>query len=546
MTVGGGMVAAGHPADRGGRARSVLREGGNAVDAAVAAVLASWVCEPLLTGPGAGGYMLVAGGGRARVLLDFFVEAPGARRATRATTRALLPVDVSFGDARPGLQLSAPRRAASRAARRACDAAARRWGSVAAGRPRRAGGARSRARASRSTPQQAYIFEILDGILRSTPRGAGRVRARRAPAARGRAVPQRRARRRRSSGSAPTGAAPFYTRRHRRGDRRARRRAAAGMLGAADLAAYAPIDREPVRAAYRGREILTNPPPSAGGVLLALAFARLGARHGRAADRRGPRRGDGGRAGAAHDASSPTGLRGARASSSASCAANLGSTTHISVLDADGPRVRGHVHERRGLRRRRPGHRHPPEQHHGRGGPQPATASSARPPGRRMPSMMAPTVVLGADGDVELVLGQRGLQPDPLGDPAGRRERRRPRHGRGRRDRRAAPARRGRRCSTPSRASTSRALEARAAATSCTFRAPQPLLRRRAGGRARPVDGRAQRRRRPAPRRQRGGGVRARRSRRRSLRGGAARRLRRRRRPTSSSSSGPARCRARA
>ena len=56
------MVAAGHPVTAEVGAR-VLREGGNAVDAAIAAVLASWVCEPLLTGPGAGGYLLVAGGG---------------------------------------------------------------------------------------------------------------------------------------------------------------------------------------------------------------------------------------------------------------------------------------------------------------------------------------------------------------------------------------------------------------------------------------------------------------------------------------------------
>ena len=60
----GGMVAAGHPLTAEAGAR-VLREGGNAVDAAIAAMLVSWVAEPLLTGPGAGGYMLVAGAGRA-------------------------------------------------------------------------------------------------------------------------------------------------------------------------------------------------------------------------------------------------------------------------------------------------------------------------------------------------------------------------------------------------------------------------------------------------------------------------------------------------
>ncbi len=51
-----GTVAAGHPrtAEIGAR---VLRGGGSAADAAVACALASWVCEPLLTGPAAGGHL---------------------------------------------------------------------------------------------------------------------------------------------------------------------------------------------------------------------------------------------------------------------------------------------------------------------------------------------------------------------------------------------------------------------------------------------------------------------------------------------------------
>ena len=47
------VIAAGHPLTAEAGAR-VLREGGNAVDAAVAAVLASAAAEPLLTGLGAG------------------------------------------------------------------------------------------------------------------------------------------------------------------------------------------------------------------------------------------------------------------------------------------------------------------------------------------------------------------------------------------------------------------------------------------------------------------------------------------------------------
>src|SRR3954469_2844696 len=93
----GGMVAAGHPLTAAAGAR-VLRDGGNAVDAAVAAMLTSWVAEPLLSGPGAGGYLLVAGAGEEPALLDFFVAATGHGVAA-GTPAALLPVDVSFGDA---------------------------------------------------------------------------------------------------------------------------------------------------------------------------------------------------------------------------------------------------------------------------------------------------------------------------------------------------------------------------------------------------------------------------------------------------------------
>ena len=48
------------------------------------------------------------------------------------------------------------------------------------------------------------------------------------------------------------------------------------------------------------------------------------------------------------------------------------------------------------------------------------------PPGRRMPSMMAPSIVM-RDGEVELVLGSAGLQPHPLGAAADDRRRGRPR-----------------------------------------------------------------------------------------------------------------------
>src|SRR3982751_2221139 len=90
----GGVVAAGHPLTAQAGAET-LRAGGNAVDAAVAATLMSFVTESPLTGPGAGGFMLVHTAGGEDHLLDFFVAAPG-RGLPDPEPAALEPIDVHF------------------------------------------------------------------------------------------------------------------------------------------------------------------------------------------------------------------------------------------------------------------------------------------------------------------------------------------------------------------------------------------------------------------------------------------------------------------
>src|SRR5215211_7150837 len=90
-----GAIAAGHPLTAEAGA-DVLRAGGNAVDACIAAAFVSWVTESPLTGPGGGGFMLVY---RAREhaanLFDFFVSLPGAGLGP-AERAALEDVDVDF------------------------------------------------------------------------------------------------------------------------------------------------------------------------------------------------------------------------------------------------------------------------------------------------------------------------------------------------------------------------------------------------------------------------------------------------------------------
>ncbi|MDX6496423.1 MAG: gamma-glutamyltranspeptidase / glutathione hydrolase, partial [Gaiellales bacterium] len=72
-----GAIAAGHELTARAGAQA-LEQGGNAVDAIVAAGAMSWASEPALTGPCGGGFVMVrpARTGRA-ALLDAFTSKPG-------------------------------------------------------------------------------------------------------------------------------------------------------------------------------------------------------------------------------------------------------------------------------------------------------------------------------------------------------------------------------------------------------------------------------------------------------------------------------------
>ena len=393
-----GVCAAGHPLTAEAGAR-VLREGGNAVDAALGAMLTSWVAEPLLTGPGAGGYLLVAEPGEPPTLLDFFVAAPG-EGADAARRGALLPVEVDFGDAIQvfnvgGAACGVPGNPAGIAE------AARRWGTV----PLAELAAPAARMAREGVPfnvAQAFIAEILGGILTSTPE-AGALFA-----------PEGRLLRPgdvfRSPGLGDTidrlgveGSDPFYT-----GDLAAATVAWAaehgGTLTAADLAAYAPVAREPLRVAYRGREVLTNPPPNAGGVLLAVALRELDARG----------------AGPPALADVVAAMEAAQAERTPEfttgladpgyaqrfVASRLGSTTHIAVMDAGGRAASVTCTNGEGSGVVVPGCAIHLNNIMGEEDLNPLGFHRA-PPGTRMPSMMAPTVVLRG-GEVEIVLGSAG------------------------------------------------------------------------------------------------------------------------------------------
>ncbi len=75
-----GAVAAGHTLTAEAGAK-MLREGGSAVDAAIAALAMACVCEPVLASPGGGGFAMIRDGNTGKTqLLDFFTQTPREKR----------------------------------------------------------------------------------------------------------------------------------------------------------------------------------------------------------------------------------------------------------------------------------------------------------------------------------------------------------------------------------------------------------------------------------------------------------------------------------
>lgn len=414
-----GAVAAGHPLTAEAGAR-ILREGGNAVDAAIAAVLTSFVTESPLTGFGAGGFMLVHAPPE-DVLLDFFVEVPGQSTAERRSE--LIPIPVYFSPESPQVfnvgaaSCGVPGTAAGLAE------ALRRYGSLPLSELAREP-ARLAREGVRVNAEQGFIFRILEPILTHEPE----CRAVYAPD--GRMLAEGDLFRFAELGDALDrygvgGPDPFY-----RGDVAQRVSGwvleRGGTLGPDDLAAYEPRARDPVPARYRDRQVLTNPPPSSGGLLLAFALSLLDqadsadlatvvaameeaqvARteeffHGLYADGYADRFLSTERIKAASERV----RSGARPPDPSTEPPALGSTTHITAVDAEGrcaavtcsngtgsgvivPETGVHVNNMLGEEDLNP------------------LGFHVNPPGRRVPSMMSPTVVL-RDGELEAGLGSGG------------------------------------------------------------------------------------------------------------------------------------------
>ncbi|HSK16315.1 MAG TPA: gamma-glutamyltransferase, partial [Gaiellaceae bacterium] len=265
-----GAVAAGHPLTAEAGAR-ILAAGGNAVDACIAAAFVSWVAESPLTGPGAGGFMLVhRARDRSDRILDFGVAAPG-RGLPRDAGGEMDAVEVTFAPDAIQVFLIGAASCAVPGAIPGLEAAHASYGRL----PWRelVAPAVEAARAGvRLSGAQAFLHLILDGVLRHEPAGRA-VYGGDAPLDEGEVV-------------AMPELADTLERLGAEGARLfthgelARATSAAvlehgGRITEEDLASYRVIRRRPVRIRYRDVEFTSNPPPSSGGILIAFALRVL-------------------------------------------------------------------------------------------------------------------------------------------------------------------------------------------------------------------------------------------------------------------------------
>jgi gamma-glutamyltranspeptidase / glutathione hydrolase len=265
-----GAVAAGHPLTAEAGA-SVLREGGNAVDACVAASFASWVAESPLTGPGGGGFMLVhRARDRSTRVYDFFVAVPGL--GSERPPAAMDVADVRFSTTSTqtfrigGASCAVPGTVAG------LEEAHRSLGSLPW--PELFGPALELARGGVVlTPEQEYLHRILDPILRHTPEGREIYGPLGAPLIEGDRLVM--------TDLATTmellaaeGGTPLY-----RGELARELAAHVGREGGAvterDLREYRVVRRRPVEVSFGGAQLRLNPPPSTGGVLIGYGLRLL-------------------------------------------------------------------------------------------------------------------------------------------------------------------------------------------------------------------------------------------------------------------------------
>lgn len=240
----------------------VLRAGGNAFDAAVAVSAALGLVEPESSGLGGGGFFLLHLAGTDR---DVFVDAREA--APAAATRDMF-LDAS-GEPVRNLSVNGALAAAIPGLPAALEHVSKQYGRLPLAKAL-APAARMARKGWRFEAKNAAMLDYRDEILAKDPGAAALfLPGGRMPAAGTKLRNPDYARTLEMLGR--DGAAAFY-----QGGFAKRLvdgvRAAGGIWTIEDLASYRVVEREPIRFQYGGYHIVTAPPPSAGGAMLAEIF----------------------------------------------------------------------------------------------------------------------------------------------------------------------------------------------------------------------------------------------------------------------------------
>lgn len=260
-----GIVAAGHRLTV-DAAATILRDGGNAIDAGIAALAMSCVCEPVLSSPGGGGFAMLKDGGSGAVsLVDFFAQTPLQRRQTG--TAGSREIHADFGTATQAFHIG-PATSATPGFFAGIEDLHRR-GAVMPLAELFAPAVKAARDGITITPYQHYLSTVVQPILTASDRAAELF--------------------------APTGYLPGIGERFRNpgladaleiishtgfasspvGQSVAEFQAASGNLTSQDLVAYQSIERTPLSIRIGPATVHLNPLPAASGTLIAHSMANL-------------------------------------------------------------------------------------------------------------------------------------------------------------------------------------------------------------------------------------------------------------------------------
>lgn len=260
-----GTIAAGHQltADAGAE---MLREGGNAFDAAIAALAMACVCEPVLASPGGGGFAMIRDGQSGRTtLLDFFPQTPKQKRGN--CSNGFHSITADFGSATQVFHIGPATVAVPGFF--AGLTALHEFGGTLPLADLFAPAIDAGKSGHRVTGYQHYLSTVVRPILTATP------------ASQNLFTP---------SGELPAvnslfynpGLADLYCELARTdwlqtgiADQLLAEQSDGGHLSREDLESYEVVAREPLDVALGGADVFLNPPPAACGVLIRYALARL-------------------------------------------------------------------------------------------------------------------------------------------------------------------------------------------------------------------------------------------------------------------------------